>query len=152
VYLIALSGGKTAERNNVAAQLLEAGKGRLTLCAQADLASLRGHLREVQLVGSQAIARARLLSQSLGGLQGPDMQGRGFIVAHCLTAEEAQVVRELDGAVWHVYSRPCSRVAIRKGDAIINGDGGGSFRHVREPIEALSDYLLASRGQSREVR
>jgi hypothetical protein len=141
VYLIALSGGTTAERSEIAERLVVAGKGRLTLCAQAELKPGSGVKRDRQLAGRQAAARAHLLSESLKGLENPRMQGRGYIVAHCVTAEEAAVVRECQGAIWHVYSRPCSRVAIQRGDPIVTATDG-SFAHVREPVEALSEYLL----------
>lgn len=150
MYLIALSGGSIAERTKVAERLLVAARGRLNLCAQVNL-TLSGKRRLVQLEGHHAVARAHSLSESLRGLKGTEMQGRGFIVAHCMTAEEAQVVREMNGVIWHIYSRPSGYVAIRKGDAIINGDGG-SFRHISCPIEALSSYLLASRAQRPEVQ
>lgn len=150
MYLIALSGGTTAERTEIAERLLVAAKGRLTLCAQAEVTGKGGNW-DNQLEGRQAVARAHLLSESLKGLDGACMQHHGFVVAHCLTEQEAQVVREQKGAVWHLYGKPSARVPIRLGDPIV-ARTGGSFAHVIEPIEALSEYLLSvGRAKRREA-
>lgn len=67
---------------------------------------------------------------------------QGLLIVHCTTEEEAQIVRAKGGVLWHLYSRPSSQVVIRNGDTMI-ADGEKGFKHVRSPLEALSEAMLA---------
>lgn len=73
------------------------------------------------------------------------------MIAHCLTEQEAQEVRDRGGVVWHLYSRPSGSVSIRLGDVMVT-DGQAGFRHVREPLEALSELILSRLAGSPSVR
>lgn len=133
MLLIALSGGTPAERLAIADRLVESGKGQLVAFAQDTPKAPYGE------------SRARILREALVGLepQGdkPAVAG-GVVVVHCLSEEEAEQVRKLGGVVWHVYGKPSGLVVNRMGDLMVT-DGSASFRHVLEPMEALSEVLLA---------
>ena len=65
------------------------------------------------------------------------------MIVHCLTLEEAALVRESGGEVWHVYgAKPSALVPIRRADRMVT-TGENGFAHVLAPLEALSEYLLA---------
>lgn len=130
MLLIALSGGTAAERVAIADRLVESGKGQLVAFAQATPKSDFGP------------ARARILRDALEGMEEAPAALGGVVVVHCLTEEEAELVRNRGGVVWHVYGTPSGLVVIRHGDPIVT-DGQAGFRHVREPLEALSELLLS---------
>lgn len=130
MLLIALSGGTVAERVAIADRLVESGKGQLVAFAQATPKSEYG------------ATRARILADALEGMEDAPNALGGVVVVHCLAEEEAELVRSRGGAVWHVYGMPSGLVVIRHGDPIVT-DGMAGFRHVREPLEALSELLLA---------
>lgn len=132
MLLIALSGGTAAERLAIADRLVESGKGQLVAFAQETPKSAYGE------------SRARILREALVGLEPQDSEPAvvgGVVVVHCLTEEEAEQVRKLGGAVWHVYGKPSGLVVNRIGDLMVT-DASVGFRHVREPMEALSEALL----------
>jgi hypothetical protein len=132
LLLIALSGGTAAERLAIADRLVESWKGQLVAFAQDTPKSAYGE------------SRARILREALVGLEPhnekPAIVG-GVVVVHCLTEEEAEHVRKLGGALWHVYGKPSGLVVNRVGDLMVT-DATVGFRHVREPMEALSELLL----------
>lgn len=130
--LIALSGGSPVEREAIAARLVDSGKAGLQAFSSPEPKS------------SYPAQRLRILREALrgGALRS---RAKGVVVSHCLTEEEACLVRELGGAVWHLYSRPSALVVIRNGDRIVVDDEDG-FGHVRAPLEALSELLLARAG------
>lgn len=130
MLLIALSGGDAAERLAIADRLVESGKGQLVAFAQATPKAEHG------------VTRARILREALEGLDSAPAALGGVVVTHCLSEEEAEEVRARGGVVWHVYGRPSGLVVIRHGDPIVT-DGQAGFRHVREPLEALSELLIA---------
>lgn len=130
MLLIALSGGNAAERTAIADRLVGSGKGQLVAFAQTTPKSEFGP------------TRARILREALEGLEDGPAQLSGVVVAHCLAEEEAELVRNRGGVVWHVYGTPSGLVVIRHGDPIVT-DGLAGFRHVREPLEALSELMLA---------
>ncbi|WP_287383227.1 hypothetical protein [Ralstonia sp.] len=130
MLLIALSGGTAAERVAIADRLVESGKGQLVAFAQATPKSDAGP------------SRARILRDALAGMEEAPAALGGVVVVHCLAEEEAELVRAQGGAVWHVYGQPSGLVVIRHGDPIVT-DGLAGFRHVREPLEALSELLLS---------
>lgn len=125
MLLIALSGGSPEERVAIADRLVASGKGCLAAFAQMTPSANCGE------------SRARLLRDVLGGTGA--IPG-GLIIVHCLTQEEAQVVRQAKGAQWHVYGKPSSFVPIMRGDTIVT-DGENGFQHVRDPMEALSELM-----------
>lgn len=130
MLLIALSGGTAAERVAIADRLVESGKGQLVAFAQATPKSDCGP------------NRARILRDALVGMDDAPPALGGVVVVHCLAEEEAELVRNRGGVVWHVYGTPSGLVVIRHGDPIVT-DGQAGFRHVREPLEALSELLLS---------
>ncbi|MEH6353833.1 hypothetical protein [Pseudomonas sp. 3JA] len=84
------------------------------------------------------------MREALVGLEPQDSEPAivgGVVVVHCLTEEEAEQVRKLGGSVWHVYGKPSGLVVNRIGDLMVT-DASVGFRHVREPMEALSEALL----------
>jgi hypothetical protein len=88
-------------------------------------------------------ARAARLSQAIDGLEGRPPVAGGLVIVHCLTPEEATLVRESGGEVWHVYgAKPSALVPIRRADRMVT-TGESGFSHVLAPLEALSEYLLA---------
>lgn len=130
--LIALSGGSPVEREAISQCLVESGKARLSEFA----------LREPK--ASHPYRRLNVLRAALQ--DGPPRRRlAGVVVTHCLTENEATLVRELGGVVWHLYSRVSSLVVIRNGDAIVTSDEHG-IGHVRAPLEALSELMLAQAG------
>lgn len=132
MLLIALSGGTPAERLTIADRLVESGKGQLVAFAQDTPKSIYGE------------SRARILRGALVGLEDHDDKPAvvgGVVVVHCLAEEEAEQIRKLGGVVWHVYGKPSGLVVNRQGDLMVT-DGTAGFRHVREPMEALSEALL----------
>ena len=130
MLLIALSGGSAAEREAIADRLIDSGKGQLVAFAQATPKSAYG------------AGRARILQDALAGMDDAPPALGGVVVVHCLAEEEAEVVRSRGGVVWHVYGAPSGLVVIRHGDPIVT-DGLSGFRHVREPLEALSEHLIS---------
>lgn len=132
MLLIALSGGTPAERLTIADCLVESGKGHLVAFAQDTPKSVYG------------ASRARILREALAGLEPQNDQPAivgGVVVVHCLAEEEAEQIRKLGGVVWHVYGKPSGLVVNRIGDLMVT-DATIGFRHVREPMEALSELLL----------
>lgn len=129
MLLIALSGGTPAERVAVADRLVEAGKGHLVAFAQAEPKSERGP------------TRARNLREALDGLEDGEPPLGGVVVTHCLAELEAEEIRRRGGAVWHLYGQPSGYVVIRHGDPIVI-DCEAGFRHIRSPLEALSELML----------
>lgn len=131
MLLIALSGGLPAERLAIADHLVTSGKARLAAYAQATPRADFG------------VARARILSEALSGLEGRRALAGGLVVVHCLSAEEAQLVRAQGGVLWHVHGSVTSgSVPIRREDVMVT-DGQAGYAHVQAPLEALSELLLA---------
>lgn len=122
--LIALSGGKPAEREAIARRLSAAGQAPLSVFAQRAPKA------------AYPAQRAELLRNALAG----SASAQGLVVAHCLTEREAALVREAGGSIWHLYSRPSALVEIRLGDLIVTCDECGTG-HVRAPLEALALQL-----------
>lgn len=130
--LIALSGGSPREREAIAQRLVGSRHARLV------------EFSRPAPKGCYGVARASVLESGLGRLSAR-ARPVGVVVTHCLSEQEAALVRTLGGAVWHLYSRPSAMVVIRNGDAIVTG-GEDGFQHVRSPLEALSELLLAKAG------
>lgn len=142
MLLIALSGGYPKERLEIAGRLVSSGKGPLAAYAQAT-PSADYPARRVEIL------RAFLDGPSDAPAERSAVEG--MVVAHCLTELEAAEVRQRGGFVWHLYSRPSSVVSIRQGDLMVT-DGQKGFAHVYEPMEALSEALLAYLARSGSVR
>lgn len=131
MLLIALSGGLPAERLAIAARLVDSGKARLVAYAQNTPRADFG------------VSRARILGEALNNMGGRRALAGGLVVVHCLSAEEATVVRAQGGVLWHVHGSVHSgSVAIRREDVMVT-DGQAGYAHVRAPLEALSELLLA---------
>jgi len=142
LLLIALSGGTPSERVDIADRLVSSGKGQFASYAQATPSADYG------------LRRLDVLRAFLGNAEGPieaPSPVEGLVVAHCLTEQEAQEVRARGGVIWHLYSRPSGSVSIRQGDVMVT-DGQAGFRHVREPLEALSELILSRLSKNPSVR
>lgn len=141
MFLIALSGGEIADRERITDCLVGAGKARLAGFAMNP--PLRRSVPAKKLPPLDGQARAARLSQAIEGLESRPPVAGGLVIVHCLTPEEANVVRESGGEVWHVYgAKPSALVPIRRADRMVTlGENG--FGHVLAPLEALSEYLLA---------
>lgn len=141
MFLIALSGGEIADRERVTDCLVGSGKARLAGFAMNP--PLRRGTSPKKLPPLNGALRATRLAQAIDGLESRPPVAGGLVIVHCLTAEEAAVVRESGGEVWHVYGpKPSALVPIRRADRMVT-TGGSGFAHVFSPLEALSEYLLA---------
>ena len=142
LLLIALSGGTPKERVEIADRLVTSGKGQFASYAQATPSA------------DYALRRVEVLRSFLNGpaeSSGEPSPVEGLVIAHCLTEQEAQEIRVRGGAVWHLYSRPSGSVSICLGDVMVT-DGQAGFRHVREPLEALSELILSRLANNPSVR
>ena len=141
MFLIALSGGKIADRERITDGLVGGGKARLVGYAlNPPAVRVEGARKLPPLDGP---ARSKRLVQAIEGLECQPPVAGGLVIVHCLTPEEAAVVRESGGEVWHVYGpNPSALVPIRRADRMVAPEGAG-FAHVLTPLEALSEYLLA---------
>lgn len=141
MFLIALCGGEIADRECITDCLVGSGKARLAGFAMNP--PLRRGAPVKKLPPLDGKARAARLAQAIEGLESKPPVAGGLVIVHCLTLEEATVVRESGGEVWHVYgAKPSTLVPIRRADRMVTmGESG--FGHVLAPLEALSEYLLA---------
>lgn len=140
MFLIALSGGEIADRERITDCLVGSGKARLAGFAM-NPPTRRGAVSK-KLPPLDGATRSQRLAQAIDGLESRPPVAGGLVIVHCLTAEEATVVRESGGEVWHVYgAKPSALVPIRRADRMVTlGENG--FGHVLAPLEALSEYLL----------
>lgn len=130
---IALAGGTAAERAEIADRLVASGKGRLVALSQPTPGT-DFNLRRAE--------NLRDWLDAPDAKDAPPSPVEGVVVTHCLTEQEAAEVRKRGGSVWHCYSKPSGCVLIRKGDLMI-AEGGAAPVHVLEPLEALSELMLA---------
>lgn len=141
MFLIALSGGEIADRERITDCLVTSGKARLAGFAMNP--PLRRGANVKKLPPLDGKTRAARLAEAIEGLEARPPVAGGLVIVHCLTLEEAAVVRESGGEVWHVYgAKPSALVPIRRADRMVN-IGENSFGHVLSPLEALSEYLVA---------
>ncbi|UEB98653.1 hypothetical protein LIS66_27150 (plasmid) [Pseudomonas sp. HN2] len=143
MFLIALTGGEITDREQIADRLVSAGKARLA--GYALNPPMRRGVKPLarKLPPLNGEARAATLAQVIDGLECKPAAAGGLVIIHCLTLQEAALVRENGGEIWHVYgSAPSALVPIRRADRMITPRGPG-FGHVLDPLEALSEYLLA---------
>lgn len=141
MFLIALSGGEIADRERVTDCLVGAGKARLAGFAMNPPQRRGASAKKLPPLDGKA--RGARLAQAIDVLESRPPVAGGLVIVHCLTPEEADLVRESGGEVWHVYGgRPSALVPIRRADRMVTlGENG--FGHVLSPLEALSEYLLA---------
>lgn len=142
MLLIALSGGRPAERVEIADRLISSGKGQFAAYAQAT-PSADYALRRVQVLRTYIEGPAE-------GFDKPSPV-EGMVVVHCLSDEEATEIRSRGGVIWHLYSKPSDDVCIKQGDVMVT-KGEQGFRHVRTPLEALSELVLARLAANQCVR
>lgn len=140
MFLIALSGGDITDRERITDSLVRSGKARLAGFAM-NPPTRRGEVSK-KLPPLDGATRSKRLAQAIDGLESRPPVAGGLVIVHCLTPEEATVVRESGGEVWHVYgAKPSALVPIRRADRMVTvGENG--FGHVLAPLEALSEYLL----------
>lgn len=131
MLLIALSGGTDAERIAIADRLIESGKESLAAFAVMTPGVNRPLRRSMILRDALDTAQDKTTKNPAGGL----------VIVHCLTEEEARVVRAQGGVIWHVYGTPSDQVVNRQGDFNVTAKGD-SFRHVLAPLDALSELVL----------
>lgn len=141
MFLIALSGGEIADRERITDCLVGAGKARLAGYALNPPMRRGDSVKKLPPLDGKN--RAVRLAQVIEGLECRSQVDGGLVIVHCLTLEEAAVVRESGGEVWHVYgAKPSALVPIRRADRMVT-TGENGFAHVLAPLEALSEYLLA---------
>lgn len=141
LFLIALSGGDIADRELITDRLVMAGKARLAGFAMNP--PVRRDASIKKLPPLDGVARGARLAEAITGLESRPAVAGGLVVVHCLTPEEADLVRESGGEVWHVYgAKPSALVPIRRPDRMVT-TGENGFAHVLAPLEALSEYLMA---------
>jgi hypothetical protein len=140
LFLIALSGGDIADRELITDRLVMAGKARLAGFAMNPPVRRDASIKkQPPLDGASRGAR---LAEAITGLESRPAVAGGLVVVHCLTPEEADLVRESGGEVWHVYgAKPSALVPIRRPDRMVT-TGENGFAHVLSPLEALSEYLM----------
>lgn len=131
MLLIALSGGTEAERTAIADRLVDSGKESLAAFAVTAPGINRPLRRSMILRDALDTALDKHTKNPAGGL----------VIVHCLTEEEARVVRDHGGAIWHVYGAPSDQVVMRRGDFNVTAKAE-SFRHVLAPLDALSELVL----------
>lgn len=140
LFLIALCGGDVADRELITDRLVLAGKARLAGFAMNP--PTRRVVSTKKLPPLDGPARGARLADAIAGLESRPAVAGGLVVVHCLTPEEAELVRESGGEVWHVYgSKPSALVPIRRPDRMVT-TGENGFAHVLAPLEALSEYLM----------
>lgn len=141
MFLIALSGGEITDRERIADRLVVSGKSRLA--AYALNPPMRRGGPKSKLLPLDGDTRSQRLAQAIKGLDCRPSVAGGLVIVHCLTFEEAALVRESGGEVWHVYgASPSSLVPIRLEDRMVTPESNG-FGHVFSPLEALSEYLIS---------
>ena len=131
MLLIALSGGTDIERIAIADRLVDSGKESLAAFAVTTPGINRPLRRSMILRDALDTALDKKTKNPAGGL----------VIVHCLTEEEARVVRAQGGVIWHVYGTPSDQVVNRAGDFNVTAKGD-SFRHVLAPLDALSELVL----------
>lgn len=142
MLLIALSGGRPAERVEIADRLISSGKGQFAAYAQTS-PSADYALRRVEVLRTYIDGPAESFDKP--------SPVEGMVVVHCLSEEEATEIRSRGGVIWHLYSKPSDDVGIQRGDVIVtNGEQG--FRHVRTALEALSELILTRLAANQCVR
>lgn len=149
MFLIALSGGGIAERELITDRLVTCGKARLAGFAMNPPMPRIASVKKLPALNGPA--RGARLAEAINGLESRPAVAGGLVVVHCLTPEEADLVRESGGEVWHVYgNKPSAFVPIRRPDRMVT-TGESGFGHVLSPLEALSEYLIAMGLASRSV-
>lgn len=140
MFLIALCGGDIADRELITDRLVMAGKARLAGFAMNP--PVRRMASAKKLPPLDGAARGARLAEAIAGLESRPAVPGGLVIVHCLTPQEADLVRESGGEVWHVYgSKPSALVPIRLADRMVT-TGENGFSHVLAPLEALSEYLM----------
>ncbi|MCI8212602.1 hypothetical protein AUC61_24015 [Pseudomonas sp. S25] len=129
--MIALSGGNPAARTAIADHLIESGKESLAAFSITSPGVNRALRRSMILRDALDTAFDKSTKNPAGGL----------VIVHCLTEEEARVVRANGGSIWHIYGAPSDQVVNRPGDFNITTQPE-SFRHVLTPIDALSEMVV----------
>lgn len=132
MVIIGIAGSNDSRRDAVA-DAAAASKLRRLLVHALHTPPLRGG-------GAALDTRVRRIGESLADVRRARMAGAIF--SQVLTEAEAQRVRELGGVMWHVQGVPSAEVVIRKGDVMVTPTPGGD-RHYLDPVEALSETLLA---------
>jgi len=152
LFLIALTGGEVADREQIADRLVSAGKARLAGYA------MNPPMRRAEVPLARKLPplngprRAETLARVIEGLECKPAAAGGLVIIHCLTMEESALIRENGGEVWHVYgSAPSALVPIRRADRMVTPRGPG-FQHVLDPLEALSEYLTVMGQASRAAK
>lgn len=129
--LIGLVGGSPARRSEIAARLVKEGAARLVEYSFGPV----DHYKP---------GRARLLAENLAGLLGV---AGGLVATHIISEDEADIIRDAGGEVWHVEGSPSRYVSQRREDRLVT-DAYGGRRHFLDPLEALSALLLNKRPAS----
>ncbi|MCP1652705.1 hypothetical protein [Pseudomonas nitroreducens] len=125
--LIGLVGLNPFARRSVVESLID--NGRVQLVSYAD----GGEYHEQ--------SRVKRLGNTLELLQG--LPCDGMVISNIRCQQEADLLREKGGQVWHVMGGLLSnQVAIRVGDPLVSDMPCSDHPHWLDPIEALSEMLL----------
>lgn len=129
MLVIGLSGGTEAKREAVARRINEASGEQFAVWA----------INGTRL----GDGRARSMARALEGANHGRQAARGLVFTHVLTEAEAQVIRRHhSGHLWHLTGPVSAVVDIRRGELLVTLTPGGD-RHLLDPLEALSEVLLA---------
>lgn len=127
MLIIGLVGGTEGRRANVAAQVLASGRARMGLYSMDGLSGQR--------------QRVYLLEGVLLNFERGRERDKGLILSHVRTLDEAKIIRDRGGFLWHVEGLPSSEIPIMRHDLLVT-DRPGGVRHYLDPVEALSEAML----------
>ena len=131
MLLIGLAGADRDSRDDVAAQLADAG-----LCHVSTYANYATE-REAARSPGRRVAQINALV-SVTPPKGTDC----LVFTQVLALEEAEHLRELGAQIWHVEGLPSCEVPMRRDDLKVTATRGG-HRHYLDAVEALSEVMIA---------
>lgn len=70
---------------------------------------------------------------------------QGAVIAHVLTANEAEAIRKAGGFIWHVYGSISGDIRADDKDLFVRPRESNPYKNYLEVIEALSVSILNSR-------
>lgn len=87
--------------------------------------------------GRNEPARTRRILQTIEKFPARSVN-TNLIIAHVVTAAEAEAVRAAGGFMWHVQGKPSEVVPIMQHDLLVTDTERGD-RHFLDPAEAISE-------------
>ncbi|MPY24368.1 hypothetical protein [Shewanella sp. YLB-07] len=126
MFIIGLVGGTEVERDAVAAAF-----------NQLDKATLGVFPLRHPVNGKE---RAKLLDAVIIKYYNRKFSGKGLVLSHIKTPEEAELVAAKGGVLMHIDGMPSSCIAIQRNDLMVTAKSNGD-RHYLGPLEALSEVI-----------